>query len=107
MAIQMGKALAFTAVGGLVAGLVGCGGDQKQADGAPAPPVDQHHGLAERIGERDNQIANTRMTETEPHIDIGDNIGGRKSQRRSCQTQVGNRQRRGEGCGPGQEIGGA
>ncbi len=35
MAIQMGKALAFTAVGGLVAGLVGCGSDQKQAD-APA-----------------------------------------------------------------------
>ena len=40
MAIQMGKALAFTAVGGLVAGLVGCGGDQKQADGAPAPSGD-------------------------------------------------------------------
>ena len=35
MAIQMGKALAFTAVGGLVAGLVGCGSDQKTAD-APA-----------------------------------------------------------------------
>jgi hypothetical protein len=26
MAIQMGKAIAFTAVGGMVAGLVGCGG---------------------------------------------------------------------------------
>ena len=34
MAIQMGKALAFTAVGGLVAGFVGCGGDQKQPDNA-------------------------------------------------------------------------
>ena len=32
MAIQVGKALAFTAVGGMVAGLVGCGG----ADAAPA-----------------------------------------------------------------------
>ncbi len=34
MAIQMGKALAFTAVGGLVAGFVGCGGDQKGAENA-------------------------------------------------------------------------
>jgi hypothetical protein len=40
MAIQMGKALAFTAVGGLVAGFVGCGGDQKGASGAPAPSGD-------------------------------------------------------------------
>ena len=33
MAIQMGKALAFTAIGGLVAGFAGCGGgEQKQAD---------------------------------------------------------------------------
>lgn len=40
MAIQMGKALAFTAVGGLVAGLAGCGGDQKQADAAPAASGD-------------------------------------------------------------------
>jgi hypothetical protein len=36
MAIQMGKALAFTAVGGLVAGLSACGPD-KPADAAPAP----------------------------------------------------------------------
>jgi hypothetical protein len=34
MAIQMGKALAFTAVGGIVAGLVGCGGGEKPADDA-------------------------------------------------------------------------
>lgn len=32
MAIQMGKALAFTAVGGLVAGLAGCGGEQKTTE---------------------------------------------------------------------------
>jgi hypothetical protein len=32
MAIQMGKALAFTAVGGLVAGIVGCAGEQKTTD---------------------------------------------------------------------------
>ena len=44
MAIQMGKALAFTAVGGLVAGFVGCGGDQKGAEnasGATADPTAQ------------------------------------------------------------------
>ena len=40
MAMQMGKTLAFTALGGLVAGLAGCGGDQKQADAAPAPTGD-------------------------------------------------------------------
>jgi hypothetical protein len=41
MAIQIGKTLAFTAVGGLVAGLVGCAGsDQKPADGAPAATGD-------------------------------------------------------------------
>jgi hypothetical protein len=33
MAIQMGKTLALTAVGGMVAGLVGCGS-------APTPPTD-------------------------------------------------------------------
>lgn len=35
MAIQMGKALAFTAVGGLVAGIAGCAGEQAKTD-APA-----------------------------------------------------------------------
>ena len=35
MAIQMSKALAFTAIGGLVAGLAACGGgEQKPADSA-------------------------------------------------------------------------
>ena len=37
MAIQLSKALAFTAVGGLVAGLYGCGGDQKTPDNAAGP----------------------------------------------------------------------
>lgn len=32
MAIQMGKAMAFTALGGLVAGLVGCAGEQTKTD---------------------------------------------------------------------------
>lgn len=41
MAIQIGKTLAFTAVGGLVAGLMGCAGsDAKPADGAAAPTAD-------------------------------------------------------------------
>jgi len=35
MAIQIGKALAFTAVGGLVAGMTGCGAPDKKADSAP------------------------------------------------------------------------
>lgn len=39
MAIQMGKALAFTAVGGLVAGLTGCGGEQKTAETPDAAPT--------------------------------------------------------------------
>jgi hypothetical protein len=49
MAIQMGKALAFTAVGGLFAGLVGCGGGTPEpaaggttdpaAGGATTPPA--------------------------------------------------------------------
>ena len=34
MAIQTGKVLAFTAVGGLVAGLAACGGGEKKADDA-------------------------------------------------------------------------
>ena len=37
MAIQLSKALAFTAVGGLLAGLSACGGDQKQPDNAAGP----------------------------------------------------------------------
>ena len=39
MAIQMGKTLAFTAVGGMVAGLAACGGgatEVKAPDGAPS-----------------------------------------------------------------------
>lgn len=32
MAIQISKTLAVTAVGGLLAGLVGCGGEQKTAE---------------------------------------------------------------------------
>ena len=34
MAIQTGKVLAFTAIGGMMAGLVACGGSEKPADDA-------------------------------------------------------------------------
>jgi hypothetical protein len=40
MAIQMGKALAFTAVSGMVAGLAGCGGAEPAPATAPAASGD-------------------------------------------------------------------
>ena len=40
MAIQMAKTLAFTAVGGMVAGLVGCGGGEKPAETPETPAAD-------------------------------------------------------------------
>jgi hypothetical protein len=45
MAIQIGKALAFTAVGGMVAGLAGCGG-AAAADGAAAAKSPEAAGAA-------------------------------------------------------------